>query len=309
MLLDDVVDDGVELGDLGPVDQVGLVHADHRPVRRDRHDAQLVDLVELGGLGHGRTGHAGELAVEAEEVLQGDRGERLVLVLDLHPFLRLDRLVHALVVAAAGEDTAGVLVDDHDFAVDDDVVLVLLEEFLGLDGVVQVPDEGGVHRLVEVVDAQPVLDLRDTRLMDGDGPLLLVDLVVAGLLDALERVARLALGQARDQLGEVAVPLGGLVGRAGDDQRRTGLVDEDRVDLVDDREVVAALDELVLGPRHVVAQVVEAELVVRAVRDVAVVLLAALRRASCWRGCSRRSGPGTCGRGPSSRSRARPDSR
>ena len=44
---------------------------------------------------------------------------------------------------------------------------------------------------------------------------------------------------------------------------------EDRVDLVDDREVVAALDELVLGPRHVVAQVVEAELVVRAVGDVA----------------------------------------
>ena len=43
-------------------------------------------------------------------------------------------------------------------------------------------------------------------------------------------------------------------------------------------EVVAALDELVLGPRHVVAQVVEAELVVRAVRDVARVLLAALGR-------------------------------
>ena len=43
-------------------------------------------------------------------------------------------------------------------------------------------------------------------------------------------------------------------------------------------EVVAALDELVLRPRHVVAEVVEAELVVRAVRDVAGVLLAALRR-------------------------------
>ena len=115
--------------------------------------------MELGGLGHGRTGHAGELVVEAEEVLQGDRGEGLVLVLDLHPFLGLDRLVHALVVAAAGEDAAGVLVDDQDLAVDDDVVLVALVELLGLDGVVQVADERGVHRLVEVVDAEPVLDL------------------------------------------------------------------------------------------------------------------------------------------------------
>ena len=97
-------------------------------------------------------------------------------------------------------------------------------------------------------------------------------------LDALERVARLALLQAQHQLGEVAVPLGGLVGRTGDDQRRTGLVDEDGVDLVDDGEVVPALDEFVLGPRHVVAQVVEPELVVRAVGDVALVLLAALGR-------------------------------
>lgn len=170
------------------------------------------------------------------------------------------------------------LVDDHDFAVDDDVVLVLLEEFLGLDRVVEVTDERGVHRLVEVVDPQPVLDLGDTGLVDGHGPLLLVDLVVAGLLDALQRVARLTPGETRDQLGEVAVPLGGLVRRTGDDQRRTGLVDEDRVDLVDDGEVVAALDELLLGPRHVVAEVVEPELVVRAVRDVAGVLLTALGR-------------------------------
>ena len=34
--LGDVVDDGVELGVLGLVDEVGLVGADHRPVRRDR---------------------------------------------------------------------------------------------------------------------------------------------------------------------------------------------------------------------------------------------------------------------------------
>lgn len=278
VLLRDVVDDGGELRDLGAVDQVRLVLADHVAVGRDRDDTELVDLVELRGLGHGRTGHARQLRVQAEEVLQGDRGEGLVLVLDVHPFLRLDGLVHALVVAAADEDAAGVLVDDHDFAVDDDVVLVDLEQFLGLDGVVEVTDERGVDRLVEVLDAEPVLDLGDTGLVDGDRALLLVDLVVAGLLDALERLAGLALGQAGDQLREVRVPLRGLVGRARDDQRGTGLVDEDRVDLVDHGEVVAALDELVLGPRHVVAEVVEAELVVRAVGDVVGVLLTALGR-------------------------------
>ena len=152
--LGDVVDDGVVLRDLGAVDEVGLVLADHRPVRRDRDDAELVDRVELGGLGLGRAGHAGELVVHAEVVLQGDRGERLVLVLDLDALLRLDRLVHALVVAPSGQHAAGVLVDDEDLAVHDDVVLVLLEQLLGLDGVVEVADERRVDGVVEVVDAE-----------------------------------------------------------------------------------------------------------------------------------------------------------
>ena len=54
----------------------------------------------------------------------------------------------------------------------------------------------------------------------------------------------------------------------GDDQRGAGLVDQDRVDLVDDGEVVAALHHVLDRVRHVVAQVVEAELVVGAVGDV-----------------------------------------
>ena len=48
-----------------------------------------------------------------------------------------------------------------------------------------------------------------------------------------------------------------------------GLVDEDRVDFVDDGVHVSALHLVGQSRRHVVAQVVEAELVVRAVGDVA----------------------------------------
>src|SRR3546814_10693090 len=59
-----------------------------------------------------------------------------------------------------------------------------------------------------------------------------------------------------------------LAGRAGDDQRGERLVDQDRVDFVDDREVEAALEPVVLRQRHVVAQVVEADLVVGGIGDV-----------------------------------------
>ena len=95
-----------------------------------------------------------------------------------------------------------------------------------------------------------------------DDPLLLVDVVVDVALEAA------------DDRGEPVVQLGGVGDLARDDQRRAGLVDEDRVDLVDDRVDVAALDALLGGHRHVVAEVVEPELVVGAVGDVARVLRA-----------------------------------
>jgi hypothetical protein len=57
----------------------------------------------------------------------------------------------------------------------------------------------------------------------------------------------------------------------GDDQRCPGFVDEHRVDFVDDGEPVLSLDPLLQRDHHVVAQVIEPELVVRPVRDVALV--------------------------------------
>jgi hypothetical protein len=73
-----------------------------------------------------------------------------------------------------------------------------------------------------------------------------------------------------------AIEIGLVVGRPGNDQRRARLVDQDRIDLVDDRVVERALDHR--GPLifHVVAQIVEAELVVGAVGDVRMIGVATL---------------------------------
>jgi hypothetical protein len=81
-----------------------------------------------GGLGVGRAGHARQLLVHAEVVLEGDRRERLVLLLDLDPFLGLEGLVQAVGVAPALHGAAGELVDDDHLAVLDDVVHVPLEQ-------------------------------------------------------------------------------------------------------------------------------------------------------------------------------------
>ena len=66
--------------------------------------------------------------------------------------------------------------------------------------------------------------------------------------------------------------------RARDDQRRSRLVDQDAVHLIDDGVEELSLALVVLDRLHVVAQVIEAELVVGAVGDIAGVDFLALGR-------------------------------
>ena len=114
----------------GAIDLVIVVEADHRHVGRNFQHFEVVDVHELVGLGHGRAGHAGELLVHAEIVLERDRGERLVLRLDRLMLLGLERLVQPFRIAPARHHAAGELVDDDDLAVPHDVVLVALANSL-----------------------------------------------------------------------------------------------------------------------------------------------------------------------------------
>ena len=182
---------------------------------------------------------------------------------DLDPLLGLDGLVEAVAPAPSRHGAAGELVDDHHLAVADDVVAVeqvvdprpqRLVDLVGLQGVLDVIDVG---------DPGPLLDLGDALVGEGHRlGLLVADVVLLG-------------DQVLDQPRVGVVLLGRLTALAADDQRRPGLVDQDRVDLVDDGVVEAALDALLDGHGHVVAEVVEPQLVVGGVGDVAGVRLAA----------------------------------
>ena len=158
--LHEILDDRVPLRIFRLVDEVLLVEADHLAVRRDLGDPELVDLLELGELRLRGTRHAGEPLVHLEVVLDRDRREGLVLLLDPDALLRLDRLVEALGVPATLEHAAGELVDDLHLAVRHDVLDVAVVVLLRAERVLEVMDERRVHMLVEVVQSERLLDLR-----------------------------------------------------------------------------------------------------------------------------------------------------
>ena len=262
-------DRGVFLG-LGAIDLVVLVEPRHRHVGRDFHDLQLVDVEQFVGFGRGRAGHAGELLVHPEIVLECDRGQRLVFRLNLHVLLGFQRLVQAFGIAPTLHHAAGEFVDDDDLAVADDVVLVALKQRVRAQRLIDVVDDRDVLDVVERIAlelagvAQQGLDLFHAGFGQRHRALLLVDVVV-GLVEL------------REEGVDGVVEFRTVVERARDDQRRARLVDQDRVDFVDDGVEVAALDHVLEPVLHVVAQIVEAVFVVGAVGDVARIGFLALR--------------------------------
>ncbi len=168
----------------GAIDLVVVVEADHRHVGGDFQHFEIVDVLELVGLGRRGAGHAAELLVHAEVILERDRGERLVLRLDRLMLLGLERLVQAFRIAAARHHAAGELVDDDDLAVAHDVVLVALEQLVGAQRLIDVVHDRDVLDVVERIRlelagiAQPRLHLLHAGFGEIDGALLFVELVV-----------------------------------------------------------------------------------------------------------------------------------
>ena len=272
----DLLDDGAILAGLGLVDHVGVVGTDDGLVGGDLHDIQVVDGAEFVLFGHSGTGHAGELVVEAEEVLEGDGSQGLGLVGDLQALLGFDGLMQTLVIATAEHETAGELVHDDHLVVLDHVVDVLLHDAAGADGLVDVVVDGGVFLVSQVVQVEELFCLGDAAGGQSSGLALFFHDVVVVLLHVLVKFLVVGLSDhvAVQVLGELVghlIQLGGLFAAAGDDEWGTGFVDEDGVHFVHDGEGQVALDGVPVVDGHVVTEVVEADLVVGAVGDVGVI--------------------------------------
>jgi hypothetical protein len=87
--------------------------------------------------------------------------------------------VEPVAVAAPVHQATGELVDDHHLAVLDHVVDIQFEEGIGLEGLFHMVDQFDVPAAVEVVQVKQLLDLLDALRGQKDGPVPLVDDVVA----------------------------------------------------------------------------------------------------------------------------------
>ena len=168
-------------------------------------------------------------------------------------------------IAAPLHETPRELVHDDDLVPPHHIVAVAVHECLCAQGGGKAVRQLDVLGRIEVLDADELFDLWHCAVGGRDGLLLLVDCVVLALLEV-------AHGICHD-----GVVVRRLCSGTRDDERGARLIDENGVHLVDDRVMQIALYHLTLREHHVVAQIVKAELVVRAERDVGGVRRLALR--------------------------------
>src|SRR6185369_15023935 len=256
---------------LGLVDDIREIRTQERPVRRDYDYFEVVALVELLGLGIGCSGHAGELCIHTEIILERDGGQGLVLILDDHPLFCLYRLVQAVRPAAPRHQTPGEFVDNHHLAVLDDIVDIALVHGMRPQSLIDMVEHDHVAGVVEIIDLQKSFNRRDSFFRKSGGLCLLIHGEIAGVslplsgkgicLDLLD-LPFLEFGD--DPVDDVIL-VRRLLGRARADQRRTRFVNKDGVHLIDYGKIERTLYVIFQGELHVVAEIVETELVVSSV--------------------------------------------
>ena len=275
----DVFDDGLEFFFGRTENLVVEVFALYGAVGRDDDGFEVVDALELESLGIGGTGHAGKFGVQAEVVLEGDGGEGLVFAFDFHAFFGFDGLVQAFGPAAAGHQTTCKFVNDDDFAVLDDVVLIFVEQRVRAQCCHEVVHQGdvggGVERVVFLQQThlnQDLLGVFVTRFAQDDLVCFFIDPVIAFAFFGF--LADEVRGKAVHDLVQLDV----VIRLPGDNQRGTRFVDQNGVHFVHYGKIQFALNFVVLVGHHVVAQVVEAEFVVGTVGNVRAIGVLTVKR-------------------------------
>ena len=210
--------------------------------------------------------------------MQRDSGVGDGFALHADALFGFNRLMQPVGIAPPVHQPAGEFVNDNHFAVLHHIIAVALEDGVRLERVL-----GEMHKLkvlsaVDVADIQHPLKLGNAFVCERGGAVLFVYRVV------------ILAPQRERQAGEALVLFGGLLRRTADDKRRARFVYQDVVHFVNDGETAPALDAQGHIHHHIIAQIVEAELVVRAVGDVGGVCFAALHAAHVLHPALRRFG-------------------
>ena len=210
--LRNILHHGVKFAGLGAVNNIRLIQTLNRLVGGDLHHIQAVNGLKLIFLCHSRTGHAGNLLVHTEVILQGNAGQRLALIFNNHIFFGFNSLVQTVAVAAAVHQAAGEFVNNNHLAVFHHVIPVTLKQKFCFQSLLYIMVNFRVGVIVKVGNAQQVLSFGHAI----RGQHNRASLFVNGKI--------LVAPHTGGDFSHLIVALGGLFRLAADNQRGAGFI-------------------------------------------------------------------------------------
>ncbi|CSB39033.1 Uncharacterised protein [Vibrio cholerae] len=125
----DIFNDRGKLFRLRAIHHIRHIVTHHRLVGWNNNCFQTINLLEFKRFGISGTRHTRQLFIQTEVVLESDRSQSLVFVLDLHPFFCFYRLVQTIRPATTRHSTTGMFINDHHFTIGcHDVIDVLFKQ-------------------------------------------------------------------------------------------------------------------------------------------------------------------------------------
>ena len=279
---DNLLNNCMVLPDIVLIDNIGMIQADNRFVCGDLDDIQAVDCLEFFRFRGSCARHTGELAVEAEVVLEGNSGKGFIFLLDIDVFFGFNRLMKPFRIAAAEHQTPGEFIYDDNLAVFYNIVNVALHDAVGFQRLIDMVAERGIFNIGKVFQCESLFCLGDPARRQSCRFSFLIHNII-GIQIFLFFFLFIHRGidnffQTVDEYIRLAVKIGTLIALAGNNQRGSRLINQDRVHLVDNGKAVSALHHALLIERHIVTQIVKTHFVVRAVGNVTGIGFLALLR-------------------------------
>ncbi len=275
MGLHHLLDERRELLIFGDIDLIGQVLPAQLAAEGNLHHPQAVALEELLRTRGGRAGGAGQLGVEHVVALRGNRGQRPVFRLDRNGgmavgfLLGFDGLVQPPGPTPALRFLSGELIHDDHLVILNEVVDVLLKEMV---------------RAQCLVDEEEPADTLSLEILVGGELAVLLEQPLDLMQARVGKLHRSVLFRDQDVLLKLQHPRNGIGGFValdigalpGNDRRSARLVDEQPVRLVRDHGPRLTPHLPILAVDQVAPEVVELELLIRAVGDLCLIRLFAL---------------------------------
>ena len=237
-----------------------MIDTCYRTVCRNFNNVHSINITELLFLGKCSTGHTGFLVKFVEEVLECNGCKCLALSLNLYMLLRLDCLMQTIGITASRHDTSGKLIYNHNLIVLYNVILITEHQIMCTKCKNYIVLDLKVISICKVFNMEKLLNLVHTLLGKIDNLVLFINDKVSGLF-LLNSHDGIHLGILRYiftscqlfcQNITCFVKLCGLSTLTGNDKRRSSLIDQYGIDLIDNCIMQASLHQLLLVDHHIV---------------------------------------------------------